>query len=193
MPAPRKTRYAEGSRAGGRAPQPVTDEMRADVIRLHGEGLGRNEIARQVGVAGATVTKLAREAGLVFSPLSTELAVAVEKANVAAIRAEVSRLFIIRSREALADMDAPTLHGSFGGRDGVWREVVLDSPPADVKRNLMTIAAIGAQRHAELERFDAGEVEVAGASVLDALGGALTQAAETLRAQGMETPEVQDM
>lgn len=182
----REDRYEPGSRKGGRTPGPVNEETRAEVIRLHGEGWGRNEIARHLVLGAGTVSRIAAAAGLTFDTLSTELATRIEKANVAEIRARVSRLFMLRAEEALADMDAPTLHGSFGGKDNTWREVILDSPPADVKRNLMTIAAIGAQRHAELERFDAGQQEVEGASVLDALGGALTAAAETLRANGVD-------
>lgn len=190
---PREQRFPNGH-AKSSAPNPVNEEMRAEVVRLHGEGMGRNEIARTLGTSGGTVTRLAREEGLVFDTLGTELATRIEQANVAKLRAEVSALMLLRSREALADMDAPTLHGNFGGKDNVWREVVLDAPPADVKRNLMTIAAIGAQRHAELERFDNGDSTTnEGASLLDAIGSGLQEAAAQLRSAGTATPTAEDV
>ena len=189
----REQRYTERGPLS-RTPAPVTDQMRSEVVRLHGEGMGRNEIARTVGTSGATVTRICRENGLVFDTLSTELATRVEKANVAEIRARVAKLFILRAEEALADLDAPTLVGSFGGRDNTWSERLLDAPPADVKRNLMTIAAIGAQRHAELERFDTGDTQASeGASLLDAIGSGLQEAANQLRSAGTATPTAEDV
>ncbi|MFD7236446.1 helix-turn-helix domain-containing protein [Streptomyces syringium] len=47
--------------------EPIRDQDRADVIRLHAEGKSRNAIARQIQRSAATVSKIVREEGLAFS------------------------------------------------------------------------------------------------------------------------------
>lgn len=42
------------------------EEARAEVVRLHAEGLGRNTIARTVGCSVGTVTKICQAEGLSF-------------------------------------------------------------------------------------------------------------------------------
>lgn len=50
----------------------VTDAERADIIRLHGEGHGRNEIARLTRRSQRTVSLICAEEGLVFDVTVTE-------------------------------------------------------------------------------------------------------------------------
>ncbi|MER5769565.1 helix-turn-helix domain-containing protein [Streptomyces sp. NPDC001985] len=58
---------------GGQHP-PVTEDDRDAVRRLHAEGLGRNEIARQIGRAQRTVSVIAAELGLDFDRTMTAVA-----------------------------------------------------------------------------------------------------------------------
>lgn len=51
-----------------RATRALPEETRAEIVRLHGEGLARNAIARQLDVSGSSVSKVCREAGLTFPP-----------------------------------------------------------------------------------------------------------------------------
>ncbi|MEU1115650.1 MULTISPECIES: hypothetical protein [unclassified Streptomyces] len=50
----------------------VTPEQRAEIIRLHGEGRGRNEIARMTRRSQRTVSIICGEEGLVFDVTMTE-------------------------------------------------------------------------------------------------------------------------
>ncbi|MEV0256981.1 helix-turn-helix domain-containing protein [Streptomyces sp. NPDC050732] len=65
----------------------VTDEERAGIARLHGEGKGRNEIARMVGRAQRTVSIVCGEEGLVFDVTMTEEATRHRVAQLADRRA----------------------------------------------------------------------------------------------------------
>lgn len=166
-----------------RPPRPVTDETRSEVQRLHGIGLGRNEIARELNVGAATVTNVCRsfDPPLEFDRDMTALAVRARQIDLAAARAEVSQMLVVRAREALEAMDAPVEVYSFGGANNTFASEVLDAPsPAD-QRNLMTIAAIAVQRHVELVKVDSGRDELQAASVLDGLQAAFAGAADALR------------
>jgi hypothetical protein len=176
----------KGSRA--RQGRPVDPETRQSVVDLHSEGWSRNDIARHLGIAGATVTKIAQEQEppLVFDRSATALAVAARQLDLAAARQEVSQMLVV-AREALESMDSPIEVYSFGGKDNTFASEVLDAPsPAD-QRNLMTIAAIAVQRHVELVKVDSGRDELQAASVLDGLQAAFAGAAEALRPAAEDT------
>ncbi len=69
---------------------PVTDDDRAEIIRLHGGGNGRNEIARLTGRAQRTVSVICAEEGLVFDVSMTEDATRHRVAQLAALRADTA-------------------------------------------------------------------------------------------------------
>jgi phosphoglycolate phosphatase-like HAD superfamily hydrolase len=52
----------------------VSEEERETLRRLHAEGKGRNEIARQLGRSAGTVTNIASELGLSFDRSATKKA-----------------------------------------------------------------------------------------------------------------------
>ena len=159
-----------------RGPRPVTDETRAEIRRLHAEGFGRNEIARRLHISGASVTKYAQSAGLVFDHSMTALATAAAQIDLHAYRAQLERKLLIRAGEALERMDQPYLLGSFGGKDNVWNETLLDEAPVEVQRNLITIAGIAVQRAADLgRRTTAGEQLGVAESLADSIDGALLE------------------
>lgn len=171
----------------GEEPRPVVDETRAEVKRLHGAGLGRNQIARELGIAGATVSKLAKsfEPPLEFDRAATALALAAVRIDHAAERSTLKSMLLVRAREALEAMDTPHLVFSFGGKDNTYSQRLLDVPPVGDQRNLMTIAAIAIQRHADLERVDQNGGDLAGAvGMVGALHEALGLAAAALSSTG---------
>lgn len=141
-----------------RAARPVGDETRAEVKRLHAAGLGRNQIARELKIAAASVTKAARsfDPPLEFDRTATALAVAAARVDSAAERETLKAMLLVRAREALEAMDAPALVFSFGGKDNTYAEHYLDAPPVADQRNYMTIAAIALQRHADLVKAETG-------------------------------------
>jgi len=174
------------------SPRPVTEQTRSEVARLHGMGLGRNEIARELGVAAGTVTKIAKEADppLQFDRAATALAVRARQLDLAAARADISRMLLVRAQEALEAMDAPTLVYSFGGKENEYNDRLLDVAPAADQRNLMTIAAIAVQRHAELVKIDGDGAQVEVDSVIGSLASGFDAAAAALRASAGASADV---
>lgn len=172
-------------RKPSRAPRPVTDETRARVAELHGQGLGRNAIARELDLPAATVSGIARTLGLEFDRSSTALALRARQLDLAAERQQVKAMLLVRARDALEAMDAPALVYSFGGKDNTYAERLLDAPPVGDQRNLMTIAGIALTRYADLDRVDAGATTTAEAvGMVDRMHAALTVAVEALAERG---------
>ncbi|MCY1656012.1 UNVERIFIED_ORG: hypothetical protein EDC92_1591 [Dietzia maris] len=73
---------------------PLAEQFAPTVARLHSEGLGRNAIARELGISTATVSSAARIAGVSFDTSGTEVAT----------RSRVQQL--AEARVDLADMAA---------------------------------------------------------------------------------------
>lgn len=75
-------------RAGGKPP--VDEATRRAVLARHGAGAGRNAIARELGLGGATVSGIVTAAGLTFDRAATRAATSAAKADAAATRTEES-------------------------------------------------------------------------------------------------------
>ncbi|MFM9368083.1 helix-turn-helix domain-containing protein [Streptomyces sp. Da 82-17] len=135
--------------------EPITDRDREQVRRLHAEGKSRNAIARAIGRSAATVSKIAREAGLTFTG----------GARVAAAT-EARRADAAARREQLAD-DA--LDGALGqvARTGGAESARDARDHATAARALTEVHA----RVAELARHSG--TGSAGGSMLDKLADAL--------------------
>lgn len=61
--------------------EPITDAQRERIERLCIEGMPRNRIAAEVGVAAGTVSKYVRDAGLSFERTSTRVATVAAQAD----------------------------------------------------------------------------------------------------------------
>jgi transposase-like protein len=174
-----------------RRPRPVTDELRAQVVALFHEGLSRNAIARQLEVAGATVTKICQQQDppLVFDRAMTALAVMAHQIDMAEARATLARSFTVRAQQLLDSVDEPVLIGNFGGRDNTWNETLLEAPTLDGKRTLVAAAATAARAASELSRADLAHTSTGEAvGMLTGMAAALNVAAATLAEQG-ELPD----
>lgn len=168
-----------------RSPRPVDDETRALVAEAHSRGLGRNAIARELGVPAATVSAICHAAGLSFDREQTALALRARQIDLAAERATIKAMLLLRARDALEAIDAPALVYSFGGKDNTYAERLLDAPPVTDQRNLMTIAGIALTRYADLDRVDTGATGTAEAvGMVDRMHAALTVAVEALHDRG---------
>lgn len=180
----------------GTKPRPVTDELRARVVALHGDGLGRNAIAREVEVSGATVSKIAHQLGLSFDREATAFALRARQIDLGVIRERLARKMLVRAEEALDDMDAPVTIGQFGGSDNVWNERVLEQPTIEARSILMRTATAAAAKGIDLLKVDALTGSAAARGILGGLQGALETAVEAMDAAGMlpdptVTPEQQ--
>jgi transposase-like protein len=135
-------------------PRPLDDTKRAAILDDIRAGKPRNTVARDHGVSGSTVSKLARENDLAFDRSQTKNATEAKKADNAALRAATSRRLLEKANEFLDQMDRPHLAFNFGGKDNTYNEKWLDRPPVTDLRNLMTAAAVAVDKHLVIEKHD---------------------------------------
>ncbi|MFI1677050.1 helix-turn-helix domain-containing protein [Streptomyces sp. NPDC020607] len=128
----------------------VTDEERAEIIRLHGEGKGRNEIARLIGRAPRTVSIVCGEEGLVFDVTMTEEATRHRVAQLADRRAMLAEALQDDAERLSAQLWEPSTVFRIGGSSNSYTERKVDEPPADAKKDLMASAGIAIEKSLKL-------------------------------------------
>lgn len=169
----------------GRPVEPQTVEQ---IIALHAEGLGRNEIARRTGVSFATVTAYCQEHGLTFDTSKSALAVAIQTVNLDQARKDLAAAMVLRAQESLEAFDAPATivhyQPATDTTNGGFREHVLEVPTFADQQRIMTMAAIAFDKATRLTERGGGANE-ATIGLLDTFGDALREAADKLRE---ETP-----
>jgi hypothetical protein len=120
----------------------ISDDQRAEVIRLFDEGLSRNEIARRTGVSQGSVTSICAAADRRFDRAATKDAQAARVVDLAAARIDLA-VRLKDAANAMLDMiDQPFTVYAFGGRDNTFNSAELDSAPVDARRTIVTSAAI---------------------------------------------------
>lgn len=169
----------------------VTDHDRAEVRRLHGEGKGRNDIARTLELAAGTITKIARELGLSFDRAPTAQATEARKTEAAARRAELELAYLAEARMLIEELRAPVLVFNFGGKDNTYEEQLHDEPDAASKLKLMQASGIAVDRALKLSDADASTGLPAAKSMLGALAAGLKVAQEQLVGAAVDTPDPQ--
>ncbi|MFG3085115.1 helix-turn-helix domain-containing protein [Streptomyces parvulus] len=140
----------------------VTDEERAEIIRLHGEGKGRNEIARITRRAQRTVSLICAEEQLVFDVTMTEEATRHRMANLAERRTILAEALQTDAEKLTEQLWQPHWVFNFGGKDNTYEKRLLDEPPSDAKKNLMASAGIAIEKSLKLvpPRDDDGTEQV---------------------------------
>lgn len=171
--------------------RPIEPETRARILELAASGMGRNAIAREVGVSGATVTSVTEPAGIVFDWSTTELAVAARRVQIDEMRTDLAKAALVRAGEMLEAFASPTLRIDFSPatdrRDASYHEHVADGPTISDIRNLATTFGILTQRASDLlakPMGSAGRSEAS--SFLEGLGTALVTVAA--RMDGVDDP-----
>jgi hypothetical protein len=153
------------------SPRPVTDQDRQRIRQLHAEGLGRNDIARELGRSGQTISKIADELGLRFDRAATLAATRARKADAAALRATLTLDYLRDAQRLRHQLWEPHKAYNFGGKDNTYNEQQFDEPPVDAKLKLMQASTMAADRSVRLEQHDAGDGGLAGGLVADLVAG----------------------
>jgi hypothetical protein len=128
----------------------VTAAERAEIIRLHGEGHGRNEIARRTRRSQRTVSLICAEEGLVFDISMTEDATRHRIAQLAERRAVLAEALQGDAEHLTELMWQPCTIYNFGGKDNTYAERNVNEPPAAEKRNLMAAANLAIEKSLKL-------------------------------------------
>jgi hypothetical protein len=130
---------------------PFTDAERAEVRRLHSEGLGRNEIARRMGRGTRTISVAAAGMGLVFDNAEmTEAATQNRRAQLAARRMDLAEALQGDAERLTEQMWEPSKVYAFGGKDNEYNDQDVPEPPADAKKSLMSAAGMAIDRSLKL-------------------------------------------
>ncbi|UFQ18246.1 MULTISPECIES: helix-turn-helix domain-containing protein [Streptomyces] len=128
----------------------VTDAELAEIIRLHGEGKGRNEIARLIGRAQPTASIVCSDEGLVFDVTMTEEATRHRAAQLADRRAMLAEALQDDAERLTAQLRAPARVYRIGGSSNFYTKCQVDELPADAKKDLMGAAGIAIAKSLKL-------------------------------------------
>jgi hypothetical protein len=161
--------------------KPLPAETVAEIVRLAGEGLGRNEIARRVGVSVAAVTRHAPEGS--FDRAATAEAVKARQVDMAERRGRLASDLLDEVARLLADMRSGHLAFGWYGKDGDYRERQLDEPPPADKRALAGAASSLLSQHLRLVDHDSDGGVAQAEAVIDAFMDAVAHRARELGAE----------
>lgn len=139
----------------------VTEADEEKVRELHAQGLGRNEIARQIGRGQRTVSVIAARLNLSFDRTATEEATRARMADLAEKRAILADALTDDALRLSSQVWEPSVVYNFGGKDNTYEEHLVDEPPAADKRALMAAATAAAAQSVRLvpPAADAGAQE----------------------------------
>ncbi|MGI6878818.1 hypothetical protein [Microbacterium sp. gxy059] len=104
--------------------------------------MSRNAIAKEIGYSGATVTNVAKALGLSFDRSSTEAAVKAHRVDLAESRQLLAEKMMREAHAMLDALSQPYEVFNFGGKDNTFNSHTFDTPPVEVKRNVLTTAGI---------------------------------------------------
>ena len=167
-------------------PKALTAAKRKQILKLHGEGLSRNEIARQAKVSPSSVSKICHAAGGAFDRTLTKDASAARRVDFGEARLNLADRMNKAANDMLDMLDKPFTVYNFGGKDNTFASEVLDSVPVDARRTIITSSAIVFDKITRIvEQSDDGLDEAVG--VVDALAAGFAEVARLTREQ-QETP-----
>ncbi|MFE6764366.1 helix-turn-helix domain-containing protein [Streptomyces sp. NPDC057689] len=159
--------------------EPITDQDRDDVRRLHAEGKSRNAIARAIGRSGSTVSKIAGsfEPPLIFTR-GPEVVAATDarRVDLAARRAQFAEKLHESAEKLHEQLFAPCTVGAFGGKDNEWSQVDLDRPQFSDQRQILAGVSIAVDKSLKLAPAEGGQGAEDVRSMLGTLGEVLADA-----------------
>lgn len=157
----------------------LSGETIAEIRRLAGEGVGRNEIARRLGVSAGAVTAHA-PAGA-FDRSATAEAVRARQVDMAARRAELASNLLEDAARLREQLWVPALVYAFGGKDNDYNEHTLDEPSFADKRAIMSSVNTAMAAHLRLVDHDSDGGVAQATSVLDSFMDAVAERAAQIR------------
>lgn len=154
-------------RRGEPASAKLTDAERKNILRLHGQGVTRNDIARRVNRSPGSVSKVVAFAGLTFAR-SAEVAAATEarRQDLEALRVETAYNYAVDAERLREQMWEPTTVYAFGGKENTYSEHAVEEPPAADKRALATASVALTDRSLKLVPPTTGDGEEEGRALI---------------------------
>lgn len=172
------------------AARPVTDADKERVKELHAQGMSRNDIARQLGRSGRTISRIAVELGLTFERAgATAAATAAKVADGQARRAQLQLDALEGAQKLYAQMFAPCKAFNFGGKENTYNDTQLNEPTFVDKRNIAVAMQALANTALRLAEYDKGNDLGDAKSMLGTLAAGLGLAYQQLQAGESEAPD----
>jgi hypothetical protein len=160
--------------------RPVTQADRDQVAELHGQGLGRNAIAKAIRRSGKTVSEIAAQLGLSFDRGPTRVATEARKVDAKAKRAALALDLLDDAARLRQQLWQPADYVDHGGKEYFRVDWTLKEPTFADKLKLMQAAGIAVDRSVRLDQYDADPGVDAAKSMLGALAAGLGAAYDQL-------------
>lgn len=140
------------------ARKPLTDVEVARIAELHAAGATRNDIAKDLGRSGDTITRHCKKVGLTFDRAATMAATEAKKADAAKLRADLELDYLDDAQHLRKRIRAQYLVFEWGGKDHDYAEKQISEPPPSEQLKLMqaSVAASNASLRIEQARSDGG-------------------------------------
>jgi hypothetical protein len=166
------------------AARPITEEDRRRVKALHAAGRNRNQIAKEIGRSGSTVSKIAEQLGLSFNRDAVQAATEARVADAKARRAELMHALLDDAQKLRQQLFAPTTIHSFGGKDNTYASRDVNQPLFKDQRDIMqaTNTAITASLRIDDHDANTGDTDAA-KSMLGSLAAGLQAAYDQMQTQ----------
>lgn len=171
--------------AATRQPRITTSQVNR-VLQLHADGMGRNDIARLVGIGTGTVTRLVNQHGGTFDRSKVAAATAAKIADTLALRAELEHTLLVDAKRLRGQMWEPHTYIDHGGKYFDRVEWTQAEPSPTDKRNLMQAAVLAVDRSLKIATISKGRDEDDAKSMLVDLATSLGMAWK--QAQAAEPP-----
>lgn len=136
------------------ANNPVTASERRRIKKLHAEGATRNDIAKALKRSASTITRVCGDLGLSFDRTATKAATAAKVADAKSKRAEIMQGLLDDVQKLRAQLFAPAIIFSFGGKENTYAERPVPEPPARDKRDLMGSISLALTASLRLDDHD---------------------------------------
>jgi hypothetical protein len=139
--------------------RPVDAAVRARIKSLVEAGLSRNAIARELKISPSTVTRVANQFDppLSFDRSTSAAATAARQSDAKAKRAKLQDELMTKAFAFVNAIDQPFLTFNIGGKDNVYTEHELTSPPTGDILNLMRSVSLALKEARDLRKDDDDE------------------------------------
>lgn len=171
------------------ATPPIPAEKRDAVLAdIRAGGLSLNQIAKNRGVSKATVSKIAKDAGIndAFDRTRTEAATQAHAIDSRARREKLKEQ-LIADAERLRARAWEEYEVVVDNRQLGPQTMTLDLPPAQDVRAFYAAVGLAIDKHCRLEQYDATDSAVDAKSFLGDLAEALEVAHRHINGEGSET------
>lgn len=140
---------------------------------------GRNDLAKQLGVALATVTNHAKHCGITFDRAATATAVQARQIDCAAARVDIKQRLYLRAQKNLTRLEAPAYRYRIvtGGEYATSETVQDEDPPASSEKDHAAAITQYLNAALKLEQVDQSSTLAAAHSLLDTLAAGFGAAA----------------